>query len=361
MSRKLFQNLIYQTKDIIDDEFGIMDENGVIIACSNETRTGQEDPFADSVSESSEQILLIEDVLYQKVRLKNKLEFITFIRYIGEESKKLLALISINVVSIKAHYDEKFDRSSFLKHIIMDSSIPEDIHIRARELHIHSNASRVVFLVRTPRIKDLQVNEMLQGLFPNKAKDFILVLDDENTILIKELKSEGEVKEMERNAQVIVNTLMSEFMVKAVIGIGTAVDNLSGIRSSFKEAQVAINVGAIFENGKQVVNYNKLGLGRLIYELPVDLCSLFLNEVFKNGDFEGLGDEYIFTIQKFFENNLNVSETSRQMFVHRNTLVYRLDKINKITGLDITRFDDAIIFKFAMLIKRYLDRNEKMV
>ena len=150
-------------------------------------------------------------------------------------------------------------------------------------------------------------------------------------------------------------------MVKASIGIGTIVDSTIDLERSYKEAKMALLVGGIFENDRPIVNYNNLGIGRLIYQIPVEFCKLFLNEVFRTGSFEMLDTETMLTIQKFFENNLNVSETSRQLYVHRNTLVYRLDKIEKITGLDLRRFDDAIIFKVAMLVKRYLDKGQEIV
>jgi len=197
-------------------------------------------------------------------------------------------------------------------------------------------------------------------LFPSKNKDFVIVLDDENTVLIKELKPDFEQKEISKIAKIIIDTLSSE-LVKAKVGVGTVVDNIKDIGKSYKEAEMALLIGGIFDDDKQVNDYNKLGIGRLIYQLPTTSCTLFLNEVFKEGSFESLDQETMFTIQKFFENNLNVSETSRQLYIHRNTLVYRLDKIQKITGLDLRMFDDAIIFKVAMLVKKYLDSDKRFM
>ena len=139
-----------------------------------------------------------------------------------------------------------------------------------------------------------------------------------------------------------------------MIGISTIAETIDDINNSYKEAQIAIEVGKVFDNDKYILNYDNLGIGRLIYQLPIKLCELFLKEVFKKGDISSLDDETILTINKFFENDLNVSETSRQLFVHRNTLVYRLEKIYKLTGLDLRKFDQAIVFKVAMMVHKYL-------
>lgn len=358
---KLFQNLIHQIKEIISQEFGIMDDTGLILACSNEGRIGQNEPLALKAIESKEQFITIEGMAFQKVFVKNKLEFITFMKSAGDESERLLSLISVNVTNIKTYFEEKFDRNSFIKNLIMDNILPGDIPFRAKELHISNNAYRVVFLIKTERTREMFSHEIIQSLFPNRGKDFVVVLDDESVVLIKELKSDDDCREIEKTSKIIIDTLSTESMVKAIVGIGTVVDNIRDIGRSFKEAQTALLVGGIFENDKSIISYNRLGIGRLIYQLPTTLCKLFLKEVFNEGAYESLDAETLLTIQKFFENNLNVSETSRQLYVHRNTLVYRLDKIQKITGLDLRKFDDAIIFKVSMLVKKYLEKCEKMM
>ncbi|HHV28490.1 MAG TPA: PucR family transcriptional regulator [Clostridium sp.] len=361
MSIKLYQNLVNQIKDVIDSEFGIMDDTGLILACSNEKKVGQSNPLASEVMRSKDQFVIIEGQTFQKVYIKNKLEFITFISSDCTNGNKFLALISINAINMKSYFDEKYDKISFIKGIILDNILPGDITLRAKELHLPNNVNRVVFLIETEKTKDIYAHEIVEGLFPVKNKDFVIVLDDETVVLIKELKAEYDYKEVNKISRVIIDTLSTEGMIKARIGIGTVVDNIKDIGRSFKEAQMALLIGGIFDSEKSVIDYNKLGIGRLIYQLPPTLCNLFLKEVFKEGSFEALDSETMYTITKFFENNLNVSETSRQLYVHRNTLVYRLDKIQKITGLDLRLFDDAIIFKVAMLVKKYLDSNHDFV
>ena len=360
MSVKLYQSLVNQVKDIIDDEFGIMDDTGLVWACSNERVNGQNNSLALEVMRSKDPFVVIEGQSFLKVYIKSKLEFIAFINSQDKENFKYLSLISINAINMKTYYEEKYDKLNFLKGIIMDNILPGDITLRAKELHLTNNVKRVVFLISTQKAKDIYSHEIIEGLFPGKNKDFVIILDDESTVLIKELKQEFDYKDINKTSRVIIDTLSSE-LVKAKVGVGTVVDNIKDIGRSFKEAEIALLIGGIFDDDQSVNDYNRLGIGRLIYQLPTTSCTLFLNEVFREGSFESLDSETMSTIQKFFENNLNVSETSRQLYIHRNTLVYRLDKIQKITGLDLRMFDDAIIFKVAMLVKKYLDSNKRFM
>lgn len=358
---RLFQNLVYQIKEIIGSEFGMIDDTGLILACSDENKIGQNCSIFNKIMQSKDEIVISEDVCYQKVYIKGKFEFIVFIKMDSPENLKLLTLIAINALNLKTYNDEKFDKGNFIKNVLTDSILPADIPLKAKELHISNNTGRVVFLIKIDKNKDTFAHEVIESLFPNKAKDFVVVMDDEYTVLVKELKNDEDSREVDRTARIIIDTLSAEMMIKAYVGIGTAAGSIRDIGRSYKEAQIALTVGRIFENDKAVISYDRLGIGRLIYQLPITLCKLFLNEVFKDGTIDSLDYEIMQTIQKFFENSLNVSETARQLYVHRNTLVYRLDKIQKITGLDLRNFDDAIIFKVALLVKKYLDKSEEIL
>lgn len=355
---KLIQNLINQIGEFMDGYIGVMDVTGLILGCSDESETGTNHPAAAEVMKDKSIFHEAHGQLFQKVFIKGRLEFIVFIANEGEQSKQLLSMLAVNVSNIRNYYEEKFDRANFIKNIITDNILPGDIQLKAKELHIPLNVYRAVFLVKIEAAKEIQSHEVIQSLFPRKARDFVITLDDESTVLIKELKSGDDISEIDKTAKAIIDTLNTEIMVKAQIGIGSIVNSVRDIGRSFKEAQTALHIGSIFENDKTISNYNNLGIGRLIYQLPTTMCKLFLKEVFKENSLDALDQETILTIQKFFENNLNVSETSRQLYVHRNTLVYRLDKIQKITGLDLRNFDDAIIFKVSMLVKKYLDKAE---
>lgn len=352
---KLFQSLVNQMKDAIGSEFGVMDETGLILGCSDDTKTGQIYDDIDKVVDDKKILCEIDGRLFQKIFIKNKLGFIVYINIEGEHSKSFLSLIATSVVNIRNYHEEKLDKGNFLKMLITGNILPGDVSVKANELHISFDTRRAVFLVKTEKSKDIQTAEVIKGLYPDNTKDFVISLDEENTVLIKEIKSEEDSEQVEKIAIAIIDTLNTELMVKAKVGIGSVVDSVRDLGKSFKEAQTALLIGNIFESDRGIVDYNNLGIGRLIYQLPTTLCKLFLNEVFKEGSLEQLDQETLFTIQKFFENSLNISETSRQLYVHRNTLVYRLDKILKITGLDLRKFDDAITFKVSMLVKKYLD------
>jgi carbohydrate diacid regulator len=357
----LFKKFVNQVNDIIEDDFGVMDDEGTVLACSDRNKEGRTYAHVvEKVAAAPEEIVILGGVSYAKVFIRNKLTYIAFLDSSDKHSRKLLELIVMNIRNMKMHYDEKYDRTNLIKNIIMNNILPGDIALRAKELRLEYNAPRVVFLVKTEKNNDVYPPEIIQNLFPDKNKDFTVVMDDENTVLIRQFP-EGNIKqEIDRTAKSIIDTLNTELMVKATVSIGTLAEDIKEIGRSYKEAQTAMLVGGIFESEKSIVDYNNLGLGRLIYQLPTTLCRLFLKEVFKKGALESLDSETILTIQKFFENNLNVSVTARQLYVHRNTLVYRLDKIKKITGLDIREFDDAIIFKIAMLVKKYLDKCEQI-
>ncbi|MBP3706865.1 MAG: helix-turn-helix domain-containing protein, partial [Clostridia bacterium] len=211
-----------------------------------------------------------------------------------------------------------------------------------------------VILVRNLEPGEISVFDVLQNLFPDKTKDFVINISETDVALVKETKPGIESKHIDNLAATIADTLSGEFYVHAVVGIGTTVDNLKNLARSFKEAQIALQVGKVFDTEKTIISYDNLGIARLIYQLPTTLCETFLKEIFKRGSIDSLDQETLFTIQRFFENNLNVSETSRKLFVHRNTLVYRLEKIKKITGLDLREFEHAIVFKIALMVNKYL-------
>ena len=354
MSVKLFQTLSDKYSEIINKEVGVTDDSGVIIAHSNFQMIGQQDPNTTAFLQEKHLQDTINGRIYNKVVLKNKVEFITFIQSTEPQDIKYLELFTLNILNLKSYYDEKYDKNTFVKNIIVENILPGDILVRSKELHIDYNAMRVVFLINAISEKDIHVHEVIESLFPNKSKDFVVVIDNDNVVLVKEVKSKDDYKEVYKIARVIVDTLNAELMVKASIGIGTIITNLKDITKSYKEAQMSIIIGNIFGGENNIYDYNNLGIGRLVYHIPTSLCQLFLDEVFKDNSADSLDNETMLTIQKFFENNLNVSETARQLYIHRNTLVYRLEKIKRLTGLELTSFDDAVIFKLAILVKKYL-------
>ncbi len=357
MSNRLFQSVVHQMRDTIDSVIGVIDENASIIACSDLSKIGSTNEFVSLDLNDSHDIFVRDGFTYKPFGTHMKPDYAVFVEGIDEVAAKYSSILAITLSSIKQYYDEKYDRNNFIKNVVLDNVLPGDVCVKARELHFNSDVSRVTLLIRSLTSNDVSAFDVIQNLFPDKNKDFVFNITEADIVLVKEVKTGVESKDLEKLARSISDTLSSEFYTRVNVGIGTVVDNIKDLARSFKEAQIALEVGKVFDTDKVIVSYNNLGIARLIYHLPTTLCETFLREVFKKGSIESLDHETLFTIQRFFENNLNVSETSRKLFVHRNTLVYRLEKIKKLTGLDLREFDHAIIFKIALMVKKYLSAN----
>ncbi len=354
MSNRLYQGIIHQMRDAVDRVIGVIDDNGVVIACSELVKIGEmRQGVRDELAYTSDAITS-GGYTYKPIGSGSKWEYIVFIEGEDKYAEKIATILAISLSNIKNLYDEKYDKNSFIKNIILDNILPSDIYIKSKELRFNAEETRVVFLIKFHSKSDVLSFDMVQNIFPDKNKDYVIATGEQDIVLVKEVKPNTDIKEIEKIAKSIADTLNSEFYVKVSIGIGTVVDNIKDLARSYKEAQVAYEVGKVFDTEKNINSYENLGIGRLIYQLPTTLCEMFLQEVFKNGSLDALDRETLMTIQCFFENNLNVSETSRKLFVHRNTLVYRLEKIRKLTGLDLREFDHAITFKVALMVKRYL-------
>ncbi|MFI3325150.1 MAG: helix-turn-helix domain-containing protein [Clostridia bacterium] len=354
MSNRLFQGVIHQMKDSIERIIGVIDDNSIVIACSELGRIGE---FGEGVT--SDDFIMqgsfsVGNYTYKTFGDSLKPEYAVFVSGNDLEARRYAGILAVSLGSIKQYYDEKYDRSNFIKNVILDNILSGDIYLKSRELHFSADVARVCMIIKVSNRTDISVYDILQNLFPDKNKDFVININETDIALVKEIKANMEASSIDKLANSIVDTLSGEFYTHCTIGIGTIVIGIKDLAKSFKEAKIALEVGKVFDTEKTIVRYDNLGIARLIYQLPTTLCDIFLQEVFKRGSIESLDHETLFTIQKFFENNLNVSETSRKLFVHRNTLVYRLEKIKKITGLDLREFEDAIIFKVALMVKKYL-------
>ena len=355
MSNRLFQGIVHQMKDAIDRTIGVIDETSVVIACSELGKIGEVNESVNSETLSSTAPFVVNGYTYRSFGSNAKYDYAVFVQGTDEYAQKYAQLLSVSFASIKQYYDEKYDRSNFIKNVILDNILPGDIYLKARELHFNSEVSRVCLLIKIVSKTDVSAYDIVQNLFPDKSKDFVININEVEIALVKEIKPDTESRDLEKLASSISDTLSSEFYTHCVVGIGTTVTGIKDLARSLKEAQSALEVAKVFDTDRTIVSYDNLGIARLIYQLPTTLCEMFLKEVFKRGSIESLDQETLFTIQRFFENNLNVSETSRKLFVHRNTLVYRLEKIKKLTGLDLREFEDAIVFKVALMVKKYLN------
>lgn len=357
MSNRLFQGVVHQMQGAIERTIGVIDETMTVIACSDLGRIGGSVSDIMPESFSTSEAFTLEGYTYKPFGSRPHCEYLLFVEGDDQEASRYASLLAVSLSNIKQYYDEKYDRGNFVKNVILDNILSGDIYLKARELRFNSEADRVVLLIRVASHSDVSAFDVVQNLFPDKAKDFVININETDIALVKEIRSGIDGRDLEKLACSIVDTLSSEFYTQVSVGIGTVVSGVKELAGSFKEAQMALEVGKVFDTERTIVSYDNLGIARLIYQLPTTLCEMFLREIFKRGSIESLDPETLFTIQKFFENNLNVSETSRKLFLHRNTLVYRLEKIKRLTGLDLRKFDDAIVFKVALMVKKYLTAN----
>ena len=357
MSSRIFQNVIIQMKDAIDRPLGVVDDQGFVVAASELAMIGSRmDDFHAYDLEQASGAVSTENRCYCALTAENgKLDYAAFVEGADAVSRTVCAVAAVAFNEAKNNFEEKHNKAAFIKNIISDNILPGDVYVRAKELHFVTDEPRIVLLVRQMDNPDVAAVEVIGRLFPDKQKDFVLNINETDVVIVKSLQSPDNLEEVRKAARTVENTLHEELGIRCVIGVSTNARHLRELADRYKEAQVAIDVGRIFESEKTIIHYENLGLGRIIYQLPTTLCEMFLNEVFKKNPIEALDEDTLETINRFFENNLNVSETSRKLYVHRNTLVYRLEKIKKITGLDLREFDHAIVFKVAMMVKMYLD------
>ena len=356
MSNRLFQGIILQMRESIDRVIGVVDDTSHVIACSDLSKLDSSREYL-ALDFGAGRTFVRDGCTYKPFGVGQYCDFAVFVEGTDELAARYAGILAVAVSGIKQYYDEKYDRGSFIKNVVLDNILPGDVYIKARELHFNADVSRVVFLVRIVSSSGISAFDVISNLFPDKQKDFVFNISETDIVIAKEIKSDIEPGDLEKLARSIVDMLASEFYTRAAVGIGTVVLGVKELARSFKEAQVSLEVCKVFDTEKNIVRYDNLGIARLIYQLPTTLCELFLKEVFIRGSIDSLDKETLFTIRKFFENNLNVSETSRKLFVHRNTLVYRLEKTKKLTGLDLREFDHAIVFKVALMVKKYLTSN----
>lgn len=361
ISNQILQSTIDGLKNITRRELSIIEREGKIVASTEEEKIGSNSEGIENFIMSQAESQLIQGYQFFKVFDNGVSEYIVTIKGEDEETYRIGKIAAFQIQSLLVAYKERYDKDNFVKNLLLDNLLLVDIYSRAKKLHVENNVRRIVYLIETDIDKDMNSVEIVRNIFPAKIKDFVTAIDEKSIILVKELKEKDYTEEIEKIASNILDTLSSEAMNKVYVSIGTVVNDLKNVSSSYKEAKMALEVGKIFESNKSIVNYDRLGIGRLIYQLPTPLCKMFIHEVLGNITIDQFDDEILITVNKFFENNLNVSETSRQLYIHRNTLVYRLDKLQKMTGLDLRNFDDAIIFKITLMVSKYMTYKDNFI
>lgn len=353
ISNQILQNTIEGLKAITRIDICVMDTEGKALASTIVNAEDYEKAvlaFVESPADSQ----VLQGYQFFKVFEEHQLEYILLVRGDSDDVYMVGKLASFQIQNLLIAYKERYDKDNFIKNLLLDNLLLVDIYNRAKKLHIETDARRVVFIIETKTEKDTNSLETVRGLFSGKKNDFITAVDEKNIILVKELKPSETYEDMTKTARVILDMLNTEAMAKVHVAFGTIVGEIKDVSRSYKEAKMALDVGKIFYSGRNVVAYGNLGIGRLIYQLPMPLCKMFIREIFDGKSPDDFDDETLATINKFFENSLNVSETSRQLYIHRNTLVYRLDKLQKSTNLDLRVFEDAITFKIALMVVKYM-------
>ncbi len=353
ISNQILQETIEGIKAITRTDFCVMDTDGKNLASTIKDTEELEDAaiaFADSPAESQ----AMNGFQFFKVYDDNELEYVILVKGEAEDVYMIGKVAAFQIQSLLIAYKERFDKDNFIKNLLLDNLLLVDIYNRAKKLHIETDVRRVVFIIETKNEKDTNALETVRALFSSKTKDFITAVDEKNIILVKEVKPSENYEDMAKTAKVIVDMLNTEAMSSVNVAYGTIVNEIKEVSRSYKEAKLALDVGKIFYSDRKIIAYSNLGIGRLIYQLPIPLCKMFIKEIFDGKSPDEFDDETLTTINKFFENSLNVSETSRQLYIHRNTLVYRLDKLQKSTNLDLRVFEDAITFKIALMVVKYM-------
>lgn len=353
ISNQILQNTIEGLKAIARVELCVVDIDGKAVAMTADEMEDCGKPaaeFAKSPADSQE----IQGYQYFKIFDEQQLEYILIAGGVGEDVYMVGKMVAFQIQNLLVAYKERFDKDNFIKNLLLDNLLLVDIYSRAKKLHIQTDVKRVALIIETDNAKDSNILEMMRTYFGSNSKDFITAVDENNVIVVKDLSESDSTKEIDKAAGSIAAFLEKENLKDVRIAYGTVVNEIKDVSRSYKEAKMALDVGKIFFGERDVIAYSELGIGRLIYQLPIPLCKMFIKEIFDGKSPDDFDEETLITINKFFENSLNVSETSRQLFIHRNTLVYRLDKLQKSTGLDLRVFEDAITFKIALMVVKYM-------
>lgn len=353
ISNQILQNTIDGLKGISRVDFVVVDTDGKDVVSTIETDKGYVSAvidFVKSPADSQE----VSRYQFFKIYDEQVVEYILVAIGIGEDVYMIGKMAAFQLQNLLVAYKERFDKDNFIKNLLLDNLLLVDIYSRSKKLHIRTEAKRSVLIVESGQGRENNVMDLIHNHLGQGTKDFVTAVDENNVIVVKELLEQDVAAELEACANGIITALEKEGAMNVRVSYGNIVGEIKEVSRSYKEAKMALDVGKIFFGERNVIAYSELGIGRLIYQLPIPLCKMFIKEIFGGKSPDDFDEETIVTIHKFFENSLNVSETSRQLFIHRNTLVYRLDKLQKSTGLDLRVFEDAITFKIALMVVKYM-------
>lgn len=358
LSNHTLQKSVVNIGKLTGEEIFVFSPEGKLVACSEEASKDSNIPGLMEFFRSQAESQTAMGYQFIKVFDEGRVEYIVVSRD-TEHAQMAGKITALQVGELSNAYRDKLDKDAFFKNLLLDNMLLVDIYSRAKKLHIDMEEKRVVVLIRLPKDHDMDEIGRIKDSIQLKPRDFITAVDEDSIVIITALDSEQTEADIEKRAQVFVDSLSDSIKKQVRISYGNKAEDIKSVSRSYKEAIMAMEVGEIFFKDRQVVAYSLLGIGRLVYQLPIPLCKMFIKEIFKDKRPDDFDEEMLSTINKFFENSLNVSETSRQLYIHRNTLVYRLDKLQKSTGLDLRVFEDAITFKIAMMVVEYMKFTEE--
>jgi len=349
----IIQSSIDSLKAITKVDFCVYDTEGIVAASTFTPDISGDYVSSFIASPADSQVINGSHLL--KIYDNGELMFVLVAKGNSDDVYMVAKICVSQIQALIVAYKERFDRNNFFQNLILDNLLLVDIYNRAQKLRIEASVPRTVFLIESDIERDNAAMEILKGMFNQQYGDYLTAVDERNIILIKQLDAKDTIDDLFDIGESIVATLNTEAMVKVRVSFGTRINELKDVSKSYKEAKLALDVGKIFYAEQEVISYNKLGIGRLIYQLPDNLCRIFMEEIFKDdAAFAEIDDENLRIIDKFFENTLNVSQTAEQLYMHRNTIMYRLEKIEKATGLNLRNFDDALTFKIALMVSNYI-------
>ncbi|MCC8028797.1 MAG: helix-turn-helix domain-containing protein [Lachnospiraceae bacterium] len=357
ISNQVLQTTIDGLKNITRIDFGVIDTEGKVLAGTFAEAERYAEPavaFVESPADSQ----VVSGCQFFKVFDEQQMEYI-LLAYGDSDDVYMIGKIAVfQIQNLLVAYKERFDKDNFIKNLLLDNLLLVDIYNRAKKLHIETDVRRVVYMIETSHDKDGNDLDHVRGVFEGKNQNFVTAINEKNIIVVKEVEASETAESLHRTAEVIYGLFRGDRSVH--VAYGSVVNEIREVSRSYKEARMALDVGKIFFEDHNIIAYATLGIGRLIYQLPIPLCKMFIKEIFGSRSPDDFDEETLTTINKFFENSLNVSETSRQLYIHRNTLVYRLDKLQKSTGLDLRVFEDAITFKIALMVVKYMTYMESL-
>ena len=357
ISNQIISNCIEEAKSISGLEFMVADSRGCVAAKTSRISEPEQDLIM-GFAQSGEDYREAEEGIYIRISDENDMQYV-LVSSKGENCVVASKLLASQIKNLIIAYRKKEDKNSFFQNLLTDNLIKTDIYNRAQKLHIDADKRRCVFMVEPMADKDCNLVEIIKELFYSEAGDFITALDNNHVIIIKVLSEDESQEDLEETAKMLVDMAGSEAMTDVRVAYGSVADDIKGVPSSYKEAQMALEVSKIFYPMSNTASYESLGVGRLIYQLPEDLCRIYVNEIFGEDIPKEIDDEILATVEKFFDNSLNMSETSRQLFIHRNTLINRIEKIQKAIGLDVRLFDDALTLKIALMVVKFMKYKEE--